>query len=324
MVSEMSKTAEKVERVVVVARKDWRESVNGRFLLFQFVDRNGPLKGVLWQPGSEVDNEINVNDVVRVKGDLKLYQGSYELHIASIEKLNSQDYDPSRFLPTSREEPSKLREDILVLIGAIDNKYLRSLLESIFGDEAFMKKFLRWPAARIWHHSYLGGLAEHVRDMARIAVCASQVYPEVDKDLLVAGILLHDLGKAQELEVTNKIDYGDAGRLLGHIALGLQVVEDAIRAVPDFPSELALRLKHMILSHHGELEHGSPVVPMTIEAILLHYIDNLDAQTRGALQALDREGVKPSNWTEYVKVLDRFLYRGERAEGNEKSEAQDE
>jgi 3'-5' exoribonuclease len=140
----------------------------------------------------------------------------------------------------------------------------------------------------------------------------ADVYPEIDRDLLVAGVLAHDLGKVEELEVTNRIDYSDAGRLLGHITLGTAFIDERIRGVAGFPPELALKLKHMILSHHGQLEHGSPVVPMTIEAILLHYIDNLDAQARGALQTLDKDTGRFGRWTEYVKLLDRFLYRGDR------------
>ena len=186
------------------------------------------------------------------------------------------------------------------------------LLAGIFTDEEFVGRFLRAPAARVWHHSYLGGLAQHVRDMALIALRVAEVYPEIDRDLLLAGVLVHDLGKVEELEITNRIDYSDPGRLIGHIVLGTALIDERIRAVADFPPDTALRLKHMILSHHGLLEHGSPVVPMTIEAILLHYIDNLDAQARGALQVLDRDTGRFGRWTEYVKLLDRFLYRGDR------------
>ncbi len=309
----MGKAAERVERVMVVARKDWRDSVNGRFLLFQFTDRDGPLKGVLWQANEEIDREINVNDVVRIKGDLKPYQGAFELHVASIVKLKENEYDPAQFLPTSTERTDEVHEEILRLISSMENEHLRGLLTGIFSDADFARRFLRAPAARVWHHSYLGGLAEHVRDMARIALRVAEVYSQADRDLLVAGVLVHDLGKVEELEVTNRIDYSDSGRLLGHITLGVEFIDERVEAIPGFPAELALKLKHMILSHHGQLEHGSPIVPMTIEAILLHYIDNLDAQARGALQVLEKDSGRFGRWTEYVRLLDRFLYRGEQA-----------
>jgi 3'-5' exoribonuclease len=311
----MAKAVERAERIMVVARKDWRDSVNGKFLLFQFWDKEGPLKGVLWQPTEDIDREIQVNDVVRIKGEMKSYQGAYELHVASIVKLNEKDYDAAQFVPVAAEETGNLYEGIIAIVSAVENKHLRRLLENIFFDEEFKRRFLRAPAARVWHHSYIGGLAQHVRDMAAIAMRTAEVYPEVDRDLLVSGVLVHDLGKVQELEVTNRIDYSDSGRLIGHIVLGVEFLGSRIREIEGFPAELELKLKHMILSHHGSLEHGSPIVPMTIEAILLHYIDNLDAQARGTLQVLEKDARRFGRWTEYVKLLDRFIYRGEDARG---------
>jgi 3'-5' exoribonuclease len=307
----MAKAAERVERVMVVARKDWRESVNGRFLLFQFSDKEGPLKGVLWQPTEEIDRQIQINDVVRVKGEMKPYQGAYELHVGSIVKLNEKEYDVTQFVPVSTEEADDVFGAISKVISSLANDHLRRLLEGIFMDEAFKERFLKAPAARVWHHSYIGGLAQHVRDMLLLATKAADIYRDVDRDLLLSGVLVHDLGKVEELEITNRIDYSDSGRLIGHIVLGVEFLDERIRAIPDFPAELALKLKHMVASHHGTLEHGSPIVPMTIEAILLHYIDNLDAQARGTLQALDKDTGHYGKWTEYVKLLDRFIYRGD-------------
>ena len=309
----MAKAAERVERVMVVARKDWRDSVNGRFLLFQFSDKEGPLKGVFWQPTEEIDREVQVNDVVRIKGEMKPYQGAYELHVASIVKLNEKEYDVTQFVPVSSEKTDDVFGELLGIVSSVDNEHIRKLLDGIFADEEFKRSFLKAPAARVWHHSYIGGLAQHVRDMTLLALRAAEVYREVDRDLLIAGVLVHDLGKVQELEVTNRIDYSDSGRLLGHIMLGVEFLDERMRAIPGFPAELKLKLKHMILSHHGSLEHGSPIVPMTIEAMLLHYIDNLDAQARGTLQALDKETGRFGKWTEYVKLLDRFIYRGDAA-----------
>ena len=315
--SGMAKAAERVERVMVVARKDWRDSVNGRFLLFQFSDKEGPLKGVLWQPTEEIDRDIQINDVVRIKGELKQYQGAFELHVGSIVKLGEKEYDAAQFVPVAAEETGELLRDVMAAVSSIGNEHLRALLDRIFADEEFKARFLRAPAARVWHHSYIGGLAHHVRDMAAIAMRTAEVYPEIDRDLLLCGVLVHDLGKVQELEVTNRIDYSDSGRLIGHIVLGVEFLDARMREIEGFPAELSLKLKHMVLSHHGSLEHGSPIVPMTIEAMLLHYIDNLDAQARGALQVLDKEPARPGKWTEYVKLLDRFMYRGDDARAEE-------
>jgi 3'-5' exoribonuclease len=300
---------DRVERVMVVSKKIRRDFSGGKFLLFQFSDRDGVLKGVWWEPTREADTSIGVNDVVRVGGEITDYQGSLQLKVAWLEKLEEGQYDPSIFLPTTPRDGGEIFAEILDIVSSIGNGDLRQLLEGIFGREGFREGFLRAPAAKGWHHAWVGGLADHVIDMARLADRAAEIYPEVDRDMLMAGVLLHDIGKMEELSVTNHINYSDRGRLLGHITLGSEMLECAVREMPGFPEELAMRLKHMILSHHGNLEHGSPVVPMTVEAMLLHYLDNLDAQVRGTLTMIDKNGGE-GGWTEYVKLLDRFIYTG--------------
>jgi len=310
------KVGERVERVMVVSKMVRRDFSGGKFLLFQFNDRDGVLRGVWWDPTEEAETSIPANDVVRVQGEITEYQGALQLKVSWLEKLAASEYDPTVFLPATPRDPDGLLEELMEAVASIGNEHLQELLRRIFGGDGFREVFLRAPAAKAWHHSYIGGLAEHVRDMTVMARAASKVYPEVDRDLLLAGVLLHDIGKIEELSVTNHISYSDRGRLVGHIVLGVEMLERHLAQMEAFPAELALRLKHMLLSHHGSLEHGSPVLPMTIEGMLLHYLDNLDAQVRGALMALERVGGEPG-WTEYVKLLDRYLYRGE-AEESEK------
>lgn len=312
------KVGERVERVMVVSKMVRRDFSGGRFLLFQFNDREGVLKGVWWDPDEEAES-LRVNDVVRVQGEITEYQGALQLKVSWLEKLAASEYDPTVFLPATPRDPDGLLEELMEAVASIGNEHLQELLRRIFGGDGFREVFLRAPAAKAWHHSYIGGLAEHVRDMTVMARAASKVYPEVDRDLLLAGVLLHDIGKIEELSVTNHISYSDRGRLVGHIVLGVEMLERHLAQMEEFPAELALRLKHMLLSHHGSLEHGSPVLPMTIEGMLLHYLDNLDAQVRGALMALERVGGEPG-WTEYVKLLDRYLYRGEAEESGKGSD----
>ncbi|MCK4548856.1 MAG: HD domain-containing protein, partial [Candidatus Krumholzibacteria bacterium] len=281
---------DRVERVMVVSKKIRRDFSGGKFLLFQFSDRDGILKGVWWEPTKEAETSIGINDVVKVGGEITEYQGGFQLKVAWMEKLEEGDYDPSIFLPTSARNADEVFQSISDVISSIGNTHLKQLLESIFDGEGFRDDFLRAPAAKGWHHAWVGGLSEHVLDMARLADRAAEVYSPVDRDILMAGVLLHDIGKMDELSVTNHINYSDKGRLLGHITLGYEMLECLIREMQDFPEELAMRLKHMILSHHGNLEHGSPVVPMTVEAMLLHYLDNLDAQIRGVLTVIEKSG----------------------------------
>ena len=304
------KVGDKVDRVVVVAKKVRREFPGGKFLLFQFTDRDGTLRGVLWDPPDPVADSIRTDDIVRVKGEIQEYQGSLQLKVGRIEKIEEGEYDPALFLPVSSRSVDEIYNDILQMISGVYDEHLRSLLETIFNNEMFKSNFLRAPAAKGWHHAYVGGLAEHIYDMARLAMKTADIYVEVDRDLLLAGVLLHDIGKIQELSVKNHIEYSDMGRLIGHIALGLEFLGDYMRGIDRFPEETAMRLKHMILSHHGSLENGSPVKPMTIEALLLHYIDNMDAQIKGALHVLEKDTRKSESWTEYVRLLDRFIYKG--------------
>ncbi len=304
------KVGDRVERVMVVAKKVRRDFTGGKFLLFQFSDMDGVLKGVLWEPADEIERSIRLDDVVRVNGEVQEYQGALQLRISRLERLAEGEYDPSVFLPASNRPIDELYDEILKIITGINDEDLRPLLQTIFEDEEFGKSLKRAPAAKGWHHSYIGGLVEHIYDMAQLAIKAAEVYPDVDRDLLLAGVFLHDLGKIEELMVTNHIDYSDSGRLLGHITLGVEFLSEYIRGMEDFPGELKMKLMHMIISHHGELENGSPVRPMTVEALLLHYIDNLDAQIRGVNQVLEKGGDRSSNWTEYVKLLDRFIYKG--------------
>lgn len=304
------KVGDRVDKVMVVAKKVRRDFTGGKFLLFKFSDREGWLNGVLWEPTSEIENGIRVNDVVRVKGEIQEYQGSLQLKVSGIKKLDKDEFDPSEFLPVSPRPGDQLYDELLKVIASVNDENLRGLLQTIFEDGGFRRIFLQAPAAKGWHHAYVGGLAEHVNDMVRVALHVTEIYDAVNRDLLISGVLLHDLGKLEELAVTNHIDYSDKGRLLGHIALGLEILESYLGGMEDFPEELKLELKHMILSHHGSLENGSPVVPMTVEALLLHYIDNMDAQVRGTLQVLEKDTSDGGSWTEYVRLLDRFIYRG--------------
>ncbi|MBU8923128.1 MAG: HD domain-containing protein [Bacteroidales bacterium] len=317
--TERISVGDRVDKVMVVAKKVARDYSGGRFLLLQFSDSEGVLKGVYWGVPQFVEDSVMTNDIVRVKGEVQEYQGAIQIKVNSLEKLSNEEFDPTLFIPSSSRDMDIVYEEILAAIGKVENPYIKELLEAVFANDSFRERFLKAPAAKGWHHSYVGGLAEHLFDMLKIALAVAEVYPEVDRDLLVAGVLLHDLGKLAELSVTNHIDYTDRGRLLGHISIGVEFLDEYLRGIEEFPVEMELRLKHMILSHHGRLEHGSPVLPMTIEALLLGYIDNMDAQVRGALMTMGRSGGE-GNWTEYVKLLDRFLYRGGKDIGDEEEE----
>jgi len=195
-------------------------------------------------------------------------------------------------------------------VASVKNPYLRALLDKFFDDEEFVAAFSRAPSARRIHHAYLGGLLEHVTEVIALCRTVLDLYPQIDRDLLLTGALLHDVGKTREFTYEREINYSDEGRLLGHVTMSDRLITERMAEIPDFPPELALRLRHMVLSHHGRYEWGSPRRPKTLEACALHYIDNLDAQINRFAQIIAARRDKTRPWTEYDTLLKRYLYAG--------------
>jgi 3'-5' exoribonuclease len=195
-------------------------------------------------------------------------------------------------------------------IASVENPHLRALLDKFFADEEFVAAFSRAPAARRIHHAYLGGLLEHTVEVVVLCQTVLTLYPQIHRDLLMAGALLHDVGKTREFTYQRDMDYSDEGRLLGHVVLSDQMIAERLAAIPDFPPELALRLRHLVVSHHGRYEWGSPRRPKTLEACALHYIENLDAQVNRFAQVIAARRDKTRPWTEYDTLLRRYLYAG--------------
>jgi 3'-5' exoribonuclease len=187
---------------------------------------------------------------------------------------------------------------------------LRALLQAFLDDGAFLEAYSRAPAAKAMHHVYLGGLLEHSLAVATLADDICQRYPGLNRDLLVAGALLHDIGKVNELRYARSFEYTDAGKLLGHIVIGVEMIEEKLRGIPGFPRELAILLKHLLLSHHGQYEYGSPKRPKTLEAVILNFIDDLDSKINGVRTHLDKEPDSDSSWTQYHRFYDRYFFKG--------------
>jgi len=212
---------------------------------------------------------------------------------------------------------SELRE----LLAAVANPFLRRLLDACFADEAFCEAFQRAPAATGFHHAYIGGLLEHTLGVVRLAGAVAPLYRDrINADALLVGAFLHDAGKVQELSCLTGFDYTDAGRLVGHIVLGTRLLRQTAGRIPDFPEPLLLQLEHLILSHHGEKEWGAPTVPQTLEALLLHYLDNVDAKLCGAWEWMEKDRGSGNRWTTFWKGLGRQLFLpslGERSSGKQ-------
>jgi 3'-5' exoribonuclease len=310
------KTGDIVDDIFVLSEKNLAQKKDGNnFLNVSFSDKTGIIKGVVWNNVDQISAKISAGDFARVKGTATEYRGSLQLVIKNIEVCSADSIDPSDFLPESKFNRDAMFERLLKLTETIETLYLKNLLEAFWNDDEFVSKFKRAPAAKKMHHAYIGGLIEHTLSMARLAdkIAEHYQYIGIDRDILITGAILHDIGKISEFDYKVKIDYSDEGRLLNHIVIGVQMIEEKLRNIKNFPDEQALLIKHMIVSHHGTRDFGSPEPPKTIEAVLLNYIDEIDSKVNGIREFIDREN-PGEKWTSFHRLLERFFYIGKNKE----------
>jgi 3'-5' exoribonuclease len=231
------------------------------------------------------------------------------LTVHTLKRLSEDEVDKSDYFPASRRDPEEMFAELRGIIAGIGEPHLRALLEAVFADQEIARPFRAAPAAKLVHHAYLGGLIEHVLSLCSLCRLTAAHYQDIDLDLLLAGAILHDLGKIHELSYSRSFSYSTEGQLLGHIVIGLQMVHEKLRQVEDFPPRLRTLLEHMILSHHGELEFGSPKVPLFAEAMLLHQLDNLDSKMECIRSLIDLDRQAEGVWTGYNNVLDRPILK---------------
>lgn len=305
-----------IEEVYLVNDKQLRANRNGNlYLQLDLHDRSGSMSARMWNAGEQLFRTFDVGDFLRVKGKVQLFQGALQMIVSHIERVTADKVELADFLPHTDADVSKLLERLRTLLMRLDNHHLRALVECFFIDDEFMTGFCQAPAGIRNHHAYLGGLLEHVVTLLDAAERIVPLYPEMNRDLLLTGIFLHDIGKVRELGYTRAFIYTDEGQLIGHLVIGVEMLNEKAARVPDltgepFPPELLLRLKHMILSHHGTYEFGSPKLPMTPEAIALHYLDNLDAKVHAFTREIKSDRNQTSSWTPFNQSLQRRIYKG--------------
>ncbi len=305
------KPNQEVASSFVVADKQLRATRNGAsFVTLRLVDKTGEVVGRIWENADELVQSIPVGEAVSVTGRCETYKGELQLNIRLIQSLERHEVDPGDFLPVCPLDPGVLVQQLKRTIASLKNPPLRRLMQAILDDRPLMDRFKRAPAAKSMHHAYLGGLLEHTLSVAALASLMARHYGELNRELLVVGAILHDIGKIDEFTYDLAIDYSDSGRLLGHMILGLQIVEDKIRTMGDFPPDQAMVLKHLILSHHGELEFGAVKLPMTREAFVLHFVDDLDAKMNTLRRIVDQPADAEATWSAYQPALQRFIFRG--------------
>lgn len=296
---------------LLVVEKHLSTTKDGKpYLRLQLMNRTGSIEAVLWDGARSAHDLLSGSpqQVVEIKGVVVLYQQELRIRLHSVSPASEPSTRIEAFLPVSPRDPEEMAEELHRTIRKVGNPFLRRLLETVFRDPKVWEPFRSAPAAKMMHHAYRGGLLEHTLSLARLVQRVIKNYPFLDGDLLLAAALVHDLGKAWEIRSDAGFEYSDEGRLVGHILLGLEILQKKIEGIPEFPSCLATNLKHLVLSHHGETEFGSPKRPMTLEALCLHGLDNLDAKLWGVHDFLQKETTPGKRWTAFHRVHQQNFY----------------
>lgn len=302
-----------VTAILLVQQKDIRQKKSGEPALSLVLgDRTGDIEARMWDNVADVMDTFERDDFVRVRGLIQVHQNRLQLTVHRIQRQGAESLDVTDFYPASDRNVEEMWGELLATVAGIGNSHLRALLNLIVGDPEIARGYKIAPAAKNVHHAFLGGLLEHVLSMCSVGKLFASHYKDVDLDLLLTGIILHDVGKIHELSYDRSFGYTTEGQLLGHITIGLRIIADKVQSLPEFPPRLRTLVEHLILSHHGELAFGSPKLPMFPEALLLHHIDNLDSKMDCMRNSLGKDRHVDGCWTGYNPALDRPLLKKQR------------
>jgi 3'-5' exoribonuclease len=302
-----------VTATLLVQQKDIRQKKTGEPCLSMILgDRTGEIEAKMWDNVADILDTFERDDFVKVRGLLQVYQNRLQLTVHRIQRQGTESIDVTDFYPASQRNAEEMWAELLATVAAISDPHLRALLNLIVADPEIARLYKIAPAAKNVHHAFLGGLLEHVLSMCSVGKLLASHYKDVDVDLLLTGIILHDVGKVYELSYDRSFGYTTEGQLLGHIFIGLRMVSDKMQALPEFPPRLRTLVEHLILSHHGEMAFGSPKLPMFAEALLLHHIDNVDSKMDCMRTSLTKDRHVEGCWTGYNSALDRPLLKKQR------------
>ncbi len=288
---------------------------NDEYIFFEFADKKSSINANLWKDKKEFEQlkELYLKGnltgrIIKVQGEIREFNNNLSINIESIRLAVDDDKITIKdFMKTSERSIREMKDEFKRWINNIGNDYLKKLLQKVFDDET-LNRFAEHPAGKIWHHSYIGGLIEHTLEIISICDLISKFHKEINRDLLITGAMLHDVGKIIEISADPGFEYSTEGKLIGHIVIAVMMVEKEINRIKDFPDDLRTNLLHLLLSHQGKLEQASPVVPKTIEAIALYHADELSAKTNAYKLTLERELKSPSGWTKYINLAGTELY----------------
>ena len=303
------KERDQVESPFLVREKILATAKNGKpYLTLKLMDRTGEIEARVWDRVEEFTRLFSRDDFIRVSGRASVYLGKMQLIVQDLQRVGDEDVDLADFLPVSGRDLAEMEAELQQLLGSLDDPWVEKLLRAFFDDPVFFKRYRQAPAAKAMHHVYLGGLLEHSLAVAALATDIAARYPQANRNLLIAGALLHDVGKVTELSFERSFNYTDEGKLIGHIMIGAQMIEDRVRGIEGFPEITGILVKHLLLSHHGQYEFGSPKRPKTLEAVILNFIDDLDSKINGIQTHIDRQPDREGDWTSYHRLYDRYFY----------------
>ena len=304
------KDRDNVNAVFLVKDKIMAMAKNGKpYMNLRFMDKSGEIEGKIWDNTDALDRQFGKDDFVQLRGKASVYMNKMQVVVNEIVKVPEEQVNLADFLPESARDNDEMRQELQDVVAGLANPHIRGLMEAFLADSEFMSLYCTAPAAKGMHHVYLGGLLEHSLSLVRLIKAVVPLYTGINQDLLIAGALLHDAGKIHEMSFARSFDYTDIGKLLGHITIGVEMVEDKIRIVEGFPRELGILLKHMLLSHHGQYEYGSPKRPKTVEATILNYLDDMDSKINGIQAHIAKETASSSRWTAYHRLYDRYFFK---------------
>jgi 3'-5' exoribonuclease len=287
------------------SRKD-----GGQYLAVTLADRTGQIESRMWDNFAEIAAGFEQGDVVKIRAEVCRFNGRFQLNLEKLRRATPDEFEMADYVPHTRKDVEELWSTLIRSVDGFSNPWLQALVRSFLEDPVIAAAFREAPAAKSLHHAWMGGLLEHVVSLMGIAELAAQHYPEINRDLLFTGVILHDIGKLQELRWGMTFDYTLEGQLVGHIAIAIGMIEKKLAAMPEFPPTLRILVEHLVLSHHGRLEFGSPKLPMIPEAVLLHYLDDLDAKMhtmRSEFERHEAQGAEPGDMTDWVRSMERPL-----------------
>ena len=301
----------KVVDSFLVVEKNLAFSQKGSpYLNLRLRDTTGEIEGKIWDNALAWTDSFRRGDVIQVHSRAVNYRDAIQLSIMQVEKMENEGISLGDYFPAVAGDIEEMFSALAAFAEEVESPYLKALLRAFFADEVITALFKKAPAAKGFHHVAVGGLLEHTLSVTRLLSTVVSHYRGINRDLLITGGILHDIGKIHEFSFDRLIDYSDEGRLIGHIVISLEMVDQKIAAIEDFPERLAMELRHLILSHHGTLEFGSPKRPKTLEALIVHYIDDLDAKVNAFQEFIKGSPDEESDWTPFHRLFDRFIYKG--------------